>query len=315
MRKGFCCALLVLLCLAVASAQVVRPGSQTMRPDGKGGVVPAAPGELSNGPTGDSVHQGNGINYHGGPIMPNTPNIYLIFYGKWKNGAHASDSPATKKLVKQFVTGISGSGYEMINSTYGDNNFDVTGLVSLAGNSSEAYPFGSTISDSGVQQAVAKKINNGTFPLDTNGLYFVITSSDVVNPGFCSSFCGWHTHGTINGKDIKYSWVGNPDRCITSCAQQSPGPNNNSGGDGLVNIIAHEMEEAISDPDLNAWWMTSGAENADACAWRFGTLLGGSFGAGNAYNETFGGHNWLLQMNWENNRGGGCDNFLGGPFH
>jgi hypothetical protein len=315
MRKGLVCGLLVLTCLAVASAQTVRPGSQIMMPDGKGGVVAAPPGQFALVDP-DTVHSGNGINYHGGPIMPNTPNVYLIFYGKWKNGAHASDSAATKKLVKQFITGISGSGYEMINSTYGDNSHDVTGLVNLAGSIGMAYPFGQALGNSGARSAVNKAITSGKLPADSNGVYFLITSSDVSEGGFCSSYCGYHGHTTISGKDIKWSFVGNPDRCGIGhvCEEQTKGPNNNTGADGLVNIIAHELEEAISDPDLSAWWMSNGNENADACAWKWGTLLGGTLGV-DGYNETFGGHNWLLQMNWENARGGGCDNFLGGPFH
>ena len=132
--------------------------------------------------------------------------------------------------------------------------------------------------------------------------------------GFCSSFCGYHFRAPISGQDIKYSFIGNPDRCAGSCEAQIDSPNQNSGADGLVNIMSHELEEAITDPDVNAWYMSNGNENADACAWKWGTLLGGQIGQG-GYNQSFGGHNWLLQMNWENARGGGCDNFLGGPFH
>ena len=36
-------------------------------------------------------------------------------------------------------------------------------------------------------------------------------------------------------------------------------------------IIAHELEEAVTDPDLNAWYDQRGYENADKCAWTFGT--------------------------------------------
>jgi hypothetical protein len=53
---------------------------------------------------------------------------------------------------------------------------------------------------------------------------------------------------------------------------------------------------------------------ADLCAWRFGKLRGGSIGDA-GYNESFGGKNWLLQMLWEDSRGGGCDNYKGGKFH
>src|SRR5439155_7321148 len=101
---------------------------------------------------------------------------------------------------------------------------------------------------------------------------FVLTSADVTaTSGFCTQYCGWHTHGTILGSDIKYSFVGNPDRCPSACSAQATGPIGNAGADGMASIIAHELEEATTDPDLNAWYDRRGYENADKCAWTFGT--------------------------------------------
>ena len=161
---------------------------------------------------------------------------------------------------------------------------------------------------------MTRAISNGSLPKDTNGLYLVLTSSDVnETSGFCTVYCGWHNHGTILSSDIKYSFVGNPDRCSSACEAQTVSPNGDSGADGMASIMAHETEEAISDPDLNAWWNSNtGAENADQCAWKFGPLHG-TLGHG-AFNETFGSHNWLIQMNWENARKGGCDQKKGGTF-
>ena len=94
---------------------------------------------------------------------------------------------------------------------------------------------------------------------------------------------------------------------------QTVSPNGDSGADGMASVMAHEAEETTSDPDLNAWYDSSGAENADKCAWKFGPTTG-TIGNG-AYNQTFGTHHWLIQMNWENARGGGCDKTLGGTFY
>ena len=41
---------------------------------------------------------------------------------------------------------------------------------------------------------------------------------------------------------------------------------------------------------------------------------GGVFGQ-QAYNQTFGTYNWLIQLLWENSRGGGCDKTLAGKFY
>jgi hypothetical protein len=80
----------------------------------------------------------------------------------------------------------------------------------------------------------------------------------------------------------------------------------------MSNVITHETEEAITDPDLNAWFDSSGQEDADKCNFKFGPTQVAPNGS--HFNQTFGGHNWLMQMEWENSRGGGCDQTLGGAF-
>ena len=151
---------------------------------------------------------------------------------------------------------------------------------------------------------VSSAISSGRLPLDKSGIYFVLTSADVTaSSGFCTQYCGWHDHGTISGMDVKYSFVGNPDRCISSCADQSVGPNGNAGADGMASIIAHELEEAVTDPDLNAWYDNRGYENADKCAWTFGA----TYSAGGASaNMQLGTRHYLIQQNWKNATGGGC---------
>lgn len=317
MRTKLYILLIVVFVSLYTSAQVTQDASH-MVPNGKGWGVSndsAPPSVKGNGYT---VVTGNGISYHGGPIMPNNVNVYYIWYGNWTNGTRASDSQTTVNLLNAFMGstgGIGGSGYELINSTYGDNANNVTGNVALAGSTTYPnYPNGTRLRDSTVQKIVANAISSGALPNDTNGIYFVLTSSDVTETsGFCTKYCGWHTHATISGSDIKYSFVGNPDRCPSACEAQTTSPNADSGADGMASIIAHETEEAVSDPDLNAWYDSSGAENADKCAWKFGpehTAANGS-----KYNQTFGSYNWLIQMNWENLSGGGCAQTKGGAFY
>jgi len=237
---------------------------------------------------------GNGISYHGGPVMLGTPNLHYIWYGNW------SGNSATT-ILTSLAQNIGGSSYEAINGTYYDgSNTHVSGAISYASSSNDNYSHGTSLSDSAIQAVVA-----ATNPTDTNGIYFVLTSADVTaSSGFCTQYCGWHTSGTINGRDIKYSFVGNPDRCPSACEQQTTGPNGNAGADGMASIIAHESEEAISDPDLNAWYDTRGAENADKCAWTFGTTSTASNGS--SYNVTLGGKQYLIQQNWVNASGGYC---------
>ena len=78
-------------------------------------------------------------------------------------------------------------------------------------------------------------------------------------------------------------------------------PNGNAGVDGMVSVVAHELEEALTDPNPSSGWTDSnGAENADKCAWTFGSGLpqaaNGAF-----YNITLNGvngpRNFLVQRN------------------
>ena len=122
----------------------------------------------------------------------------------------------------------------------------------------------------------------------------VLSSSNInETSGFCTQYCGFHTHATLGGVDIKYAFVGNPDRCPSGCEIQTTGPNSPAasvgGADGLINVISHEQFEAITDPDLNAWFDASGQEDSDKCNFNFGTtstcnvyrhLLGGGQSCG-----------------------------------
>lgn len=243
--------------------------------------------------------RGNGISYHGGPVILNTTGIYYIWYGNWSGNTAVT-------ILTDLANSIGGSPYFNINTTYyNGSNVHVANSAAYRGSTTDNYSHGTTLSDSAVQAVVSGAITGGALPKDTNAVYFVLTSQDVTeSSGFCSQYCGWHTHGTISGSDIKYAFIGNAARCITSCAAQSTGPNGNAGADGMASIIAHELEEAVTDPDLNAWYDNRGAENADKCAWTFGTTHTASNGS--LYNMTLGSRNYLIQRNWVNASGGFC---------
>jgi len=230
---------------------------------------------------------------HGGPTMSQV-NAYLIWYGNW-NQSNGSDTPIGQGLVRTFLSNVGypngPSPYYKINTTYG-----VSGNVTLkTTETTDPYSLGTRLSDNDIRTIVANAINGNRLPPDPDGVYFVLTSSDVAKQGFCSRYCGWHTHASINGMDIKYSFVGNANRCLSSCAAQTNSPNGNAGVDGMISVIAHELEEANTDPDLNAWYDSSGAENADKCAWTFGSAQKAANGAYS--NMTLGGKNFLIQRN------------------
>jgi hypothetical protein len=256
---------------------------------------------------------GTGIRYHNGPIMLGTTNAYVIWYGGWTPNL-------TPALVEQFLsTDIGGSKYFNINTTYTDGaGRRVTNAVRLAESVGVGYTKGTTLSDATVKEVVAETITSGALRTltpaglvasrvpDPNGVYFVLTSKDVgESSGFLTSYCGWHTAGAIAGVDTKYSFVGDASKNLSVCAgQTAASPNANPSGDAMISVIAHELEEMVTDPDLNAWYDFTGKENADKCAWNFGTTS--TLANGAKYNMTMHGNSYLIQQNWLNSGSGRC---------
>ena len=291
---GFCVAMLPML----------APGSNDgeTKPNGKGTGTLLNPGN-GNSDAGQVKAArpggGNGINYHGGQVMLGTVNVYYIWYGDWSGDSATS-------ILPELASNIGGSPYFRINTTYYDGAANhVTGLVQYKTSVNDNYSLGTTLSDANIQTIVANAIGSGALPYDSNGAYFVLTSHDVSeSSGFCTKYCGWHTYGTISGTNIKYAFVGNASRCPSACEAQTTSPNGNAGADAMASVIAHELEEMVTDPNLNAWYDTRGYENADKCAWTFGTVSSASNGS--LYNMILGTRQFLIQRNWVNASGGYC---------
>lgn len=286
-----------LFATAVNAGVVRQSGDDDLVPTGKGWGEHHAAGQLTSKARPGTCS--NGICYHGGPLILGTTNAYYIWYGNWTGNSATN-------ILPTFASTLGGSSYYNINTTYyNGSNTKVSNSVSLLNQANDNYSLGTALSDANIKTIVTNSINSGALPKDANAVYFVLTSADVnETSGFCTQYCGWHTHGTINGSDIKYAFVGNPDRCPSACEWQTTSPNGNAGADGMTSIIAHELEEAVTDPDLNAWYDKRGQENADKCAWTFGATYTTSNGA--TANMNLNGIDYLIQQNWVNTSGGYC---------
>lgn len=224
------------------------------------------------------------INYNGGPVFEKAPTVYIIWYGNW--------SAKDKSVIDYYFEHLGGTTQEKINTTYSDS----TGkFIPNAVNHStkndyhDNYSQGKALSgDGAIQTIVANAIKGKHLPDDTNGIYFVLTYKDVTDPGFCSSFCGYHGPSTsiVSGQTIKYSMVGDPDQCPSGCEtsfilHDKSSPNNDPGADGTTAIMWHEFSESSSDPEVNlvtAWAGNFCGESGDCCAWLFGTVHTDSHG-------------------------------------
>jgi hypothetical protein len=253
------------------------------------------------------------ITYHSpGPVMTNLTNIALVWYGNW-NQNNGSDTPGGQAIIRNLIYGLSLDNSYVKLTTSPSQSYKVPKLSSASpveffltettpncgSTSCGYYPFGNSLTDAQIKSVVQNAINIKPSIATTNTIYLVLTSSDVdASSGFCSRYCGWHTYSSTftsltSVTPIKYAFIGNAARCLSGCAAQSRSPNGNAGVDGMASVIAHELEETVTDPQLNAWFDSRGAENADKCAWTFGSTM--QLPDGSYYNVTLGTTNFLLQ--------------------
>jgi hypothetical protein len=160
------------------------------------------------------------------------------------------------------------------------------------------------LTDAQLQAEVEHEISVNGWSANATNMFFLFTPENV---GSCfdsgGSECTYTTycayHGTTSASGAIYA---NQPYTVSatypgSCdVGQYPNGSTNQA-DPTINVTSHEHNEAITDPQLNAWYDSSGSEIGDKCAWMFGATQGPN---GSEYNQTINGHHYWLQMEWSN---------------
>jgi hypothetical protein len=251
------------------------------------------------------------VTYHADGTIIDRPNVYVIWYGNWdQNSCSASSGTSTTpSIIEDLLRNIGESDWNGINTTYfqkihGEKTYVQPSITysgcavdsGSQGFSLDAYdaaftPIGPQVSDVVNNALLSKKL-----PSDPNGVYFVLTSKEVSVADFLTQFCAYHSSFIGSTSTIKYAFIGDASKALRTCAAQVAGsPNNNPVADAMVSLVAHELVEAVSDPEGVSWYDQAGFENADKCAWTFGAATkseNGSF-----YNMSFGEREYLIQQN------------------
>ena len=160
------------------------------------------------------------------------------------------------------------------------------------------------VSDANVATYISTALKNNVVIPGVKPLYVYLGANNTrLSSGFGTAYCGWHSIGTLTVNTTKY--VNTPyiaiqdfqSNYLSACAKQSTlSPNGDAQLDAMTSVLIHEIDEALTDPDLRTWYDAAGAENADKCAWTFGPTFTNTYGG--LANVTLGGLQYLIQRNW-----------------
>lgn len=273
--------------------------------------------------------------YHGGPLMLSSA-LYLIFWGPGGSFPASYTAPivqfAKDLQADEALTTDELSIIELYANGKGEH---ITGEVTFGGAAFDTTPYpapekaggceaADCLTDLQIQNEILSQISAHGWPsgasqaLETqyllytpSGVSVCLSSSLCTTPSFADSLphgmCAYHGEITrgFRVEDIAtYDVL--PDVPICDPGEAP------SGVDGTIDSEMHEVVEAATDPMVGGGYMDENSrEIADKCVYPavstfpavFGTVLGGSFSEGTAFNELINGHTYYTQAIWSNARG------------
>ncbi|CAF2029835.1 unnamed protein product, partial [Rotaria magnacalcarata] len=210
------------------------------------------------------------ILYHmGGVVLTGATKIYILYYGSWNANQ--------KTIVETFLSNVGTTSWFNIEKTYyyqassTSPKVYIKGPVSIGSRWVESYSAGTKLNSTIIANIICTRIKNVQVPNDPQGLYLLLSSSDVSEGSaqaggtFCVNYCGYHLHFYIGNIAYFFGFIGNPQTCMNGCGPVNPtySPNGDTGVDAMISVIAHELVESMSDPFGTAWFDATGNENAD----------------------------------------------------
>jgi hypothetical protein len=291
------------------------------------GIMPSAGGASAN-PAAAAPHLVTPVTYHGGPVQ-HSSSVYAIF---WTPAATTLPS-GYQATVNRYFTDVMHDSYKPSNDySVATQYYDGTGTAkqpvfywvpsNTAIGDTRAFPANGCpnyVLDDGttsthcftnlqIVNEIKATINARHLPTGLGTNYFLFTPRGVAscfaanslstggcyNPMQTSGFCAYHSYFALASASVLFANM--PYAAVTGCASgQAPEGN---AADSVLNSVAHEHMESITDPLGTAWYDVDGNEIADKCYTTFGTPLGtNAFGS---FNQVINTHDYWLQEIWSN---------------
>jgi hypothetical protein len=210
---------------------------------------------------------GQNLSYHGGPVITSAKVVAIFWGSEW--GSQQNPSTLANDMLGFYSQFGTTGEYNVITQYSG---IQQTSLGQVYSVDSSNPP--TAVTDTAIQNEVIKYFNSG-HPWDASTIYevFLPSTSYSTSGGSTScggpnlQYCAYHGNFTWNGHDVKYASMPYP-----SCGGcQWTGFTTAQNFD---HFACHETREAVTDPDLTAWYDRRGNEADDKCAWSPSPFIG-----------------------------------------
>jgi hypothetical protein len=219
-----------------------------------------------------SYGRGNLFN-HGGPQIADA-GFWAVYWNAAAANSTDTSSPSfatMKDQIDAFITSFA-DGVNWNNSATADytiiQQYGAANPIARSlrnwGFFVDAQPTQATIQDSAIRDYLTSLFTSGQVAALNSVVYGVYFPPEMQvktqGGGSCTTFCGYHGNFNYNGMDIKYAAF--PYLNCSACMLTGK-----HVADMLTIVTSHEIREAVTDPDLNAWYDSAGYEADDKCAW------------------------------------------------
>lgn len=257
------------------------------------------------------------LTYQGGPVMTGL-SLYAIF---WVPPTLQDSSPTTlsakyQAVTKQFLAdypthGIANNSTQYYSGTTTKKYFLPSGGLAGSFVDTNHYPVGgctnsvtgkNCINDAQLRTEIQRVMTLNGWTPGMNKMFLVFTSTGEGScTGSSSTNCAYTHycayHGAFGSTTSPTIYANQPYANPAYCKGSQTTPSGDSASDANVNVASHEITEASTDPEGNAWYdSANGEEIGDLCAWQFGPL---TWDSGQA-NQMWNGHYYDLQLEYDN---------------